>query len=249
MSRYNRGDLLKEKHHTKICGVVAAANVWELQEVLAMPELSLCDVLEFRHDYFEDLGKNTLTKALQMVRSRTDLPLLYTFRVAEEGGQHAVPVDEVQALRCHAVESGLIDLIDLEHGGLQEMGAVRRKARDAQVLLLLSFHELEHTPNEHEILGKLKAMASAEADADIVKAVYSAKDSWDLLTILSVSEVLKTELEKPFVLLSMGEEGIPSRYLGPVFGSFLTYASLKAASAPGQLTVPALKKLLDMHRR
>lgn len=239
--------MLKEKHQTKLCGVVAAGNVWELQEVLAMPELSLCDVLEFRHDYFEDLGMNTLTTALHMVRSRTDQPLLYTFRVAEEGGQQAVPVDEVEALRCHAVDSGLIDLIDLEHGGFQEMEAVRRKAREAQVLLLASYHDLEHTPDEQEILGKLKAMASAEAD--IVKAVYPAKDSWDLLTILSVSEVLKTELEKPFVLLSMGEEGIPSRYLGPVFGSFLTYAALKAASAPGQLTVPALKKLLDMHRR
>lgn len=249
MSRYTKGDLLKEKHQTKICGVVAAGNVWELQEVLAMPELALCDMLEFRHDYFEDLGTNTLGKALHMVRSRTELPLLYTFRVEEEGGQHALSVDEVKALRCHAVESGLIDLIDLEHGGLQEMEVVRRKAREAQVLLLTSYHNLEHTPDEQEILGKLKAMASEEADADIVKAVYPAKDSWDLLTILSVSEVLKTELVKPFVLLSMGEEGIPSRYLGPVFGSFLTYASLKAASAPGQLTVPALKKLLDMHRR
>ena len=42
----------------------------------------------------------------------------------------------------------------------------------------------------------------------------------------------------------MGSLGIPTRVLGPVYGSYLTYAALARGneSAPGQLTIKELKE-------
>jgi len=46
-----------------------------------------------------------------------------------------------------------------------------------------------------------------------------------------------------FIGICMGRCGIPTRVLGSVYGSYLTFASLdNKASAPGQLTVKELKE-------
>ncbi|MCX8034215.1 MAG: type I 3-dehydroquinate dehydratase, partial [Thermodesulfovibrio sp.] len=54
----------------------------------------------------------------------------------------------------------------------------------------------------------------------------------DLETLLLFT--LKHKNDK-IVTIGMGEKGIPSRIINPVFGSLITYASLKTKSAPGQL--------------
>ena len=45
--------------------------------------------------------------------------------------------------------------------------------------------------------------------------------------------------------ICMGEFGSPTRVLGPLYGGYLTFASLGEgkASAPGQLTVEDLKRI------
>lgn len=42
-----------------------------------------------------------------------DKPLLFTFRSAKEGGEQALAVENYIALNRAAVDSGLVDMIDL----------------------------------------------------------------------------------------------------------------------------------------
>lgn len=44
----------------------------------------------------------------------TDKPLLFTFRSAKEGGEQALTTEQYIALNRAAVDSGLVDMIDLE---------------------------------------------------------------------------------------------------------------------------------------
>ena len=77
----------------------------------------------------------------------------------------------------------------------------------------------------------------------MVKVAYRARsirDNLELFDILS-------ERQKPTIALGMGEFGTMSRVLAPKFGGFLTFASLRDASATasGQ---PTIEELLGMYR-
>ena len=50
----------------------------------------------------------------------------------------------------------------------------------------------------------------------------------------------------PIVTMSMGKVGISSRILGEVFGSAITFGSVKRASAPGQIPADELSEVLDI---
>jgi 3-dehydroquinate dehydratase-1 len=43
----------------------------------------------------------------------------------------------------------------------------------------------------------------------------------------------------------MGEAGVMTRVLAPLYGAPFTYAALEKAVAPGQLTVAQMRKLYD----
>ena len=46
--------------------------------------------------------------------------------------------------------------------------------------------------------------------------------------------------------MSMGKLGAVSRISGEIFGSAMTFGSAKKASAPGQIEVTALQKILEI---
>lgn len=58
----------------------------------------------------------------------------------------------------------------------------------------------------------------------------------DLLRLLTATEMMTSGEDDGLVLtMAMGGDGMLSRLTGEIFGSCLTFCSLKAASAPGQV--------------
>ena len=51
---------------------------------------------------------------------------------------------------------------------------------------------------------------------------------------------------RPIITMSMSGMGVISRLAGEVFGSALTFGSVKAASAPGQIPVDKLNNILEV---
>ena len=85
-----------------------------------------------------------------------------------------------------------------------------------------------------------------ELHADILKIAVMPKNRQDVLTLLAATEEMeRKDAKSPLVTMSMGGLGVISRCAGESFGSSITFGAAEKASAPGQLEVSELKKILD----
>lgn len=83
--------------------------------------------------------------------------------------------------------------------------------------------------------------------ADVAKLACMPQSAKDVLTLLSATEHVKSQYpDEPLITMSMGKLGAVSRISGEIFGSCLTFGSAKQASAPGQIEVTMLQKILKV---
>ena len=80
---------------------------------------------------------------------------------------------------------------------------------------------------------------------DIIKIVFPAKNKTDTTTILDYLKYHNKKKRKPIILFCTGKKGISSRVFSPLFGGFLTFASLEKGkeSAKGQIPIENLLKI------
>ncbi len=201
------------------------------------------DVLEWRVDGFaevEDVAKSL--SALRELRSAIgEIPLIFTCRIDKEGGMRKISQNKRLELIVAAIQSGNIDLIDIELcNGREFIDAVKRYSLAENVTLILSYHNFLETPGETFIYSKL--LAAYEAGADIPKLAVMPKDYADVLVLLSATNKARNSgIDAPLVTMSMGEQGAITRLAGGLFGSDITFAIGKDASAPGQIPIAELR--------
>ena len=86
-----------------------------------------------------------------------------------------------------------------------------------------------------------------EYGADIPKIAVMPKSVDDVITLLDATNTMKTQYgDRPLITMSMGGTGVISRLAGEVFGSAFTFGAGKEASAPGQIPVAELRKVLEI---
>ena len=175
-----------------------------------------------------------------------DKPLLFTFRSAKEGGEQALSVEHYIALNRAAVDSGLVDMIDLElFTGDELVKATVEHAHAKNVFVIMSNHDFHKTPAAEEIVQRLRKMQ--ELGADIPKIALMPQNKADVLTLLSVTlEMQERYADRPIITMSMAKTGVISRLSGEVFGSAATFGAVKKASAPGQISVTDLRNVLTI---
>lgn len=61
----------------------------------------------------------------------------------------------------------------------------------------------------------------------------------------ATSDMAENFTEKPLISMAMGEEGMISRIAGENFGSCVTFGTVGEASAPGQLPLKELKRMMN----
>jgi len=66
-----------------------------------------------------------------------------------------------------------------------------------------------------------------------------------LLTILKVCHDVSKASQHPVICISMGNIGLESRICGEAFGSAMTFGCLGKPSAPGQMEVEQLARILQ----
>lgn len=223
------------------------------------------DFVEWRADFYEGLcDSDARTRALKCLRDELgDVPVLFTIRTIEEGGQAALSVDEYEAINRAVIESGLADLVDVElskgdeimrnlcaaaHGSatgsksdhIAETGSVPKHA----VAIIASKHDFAKTPSETEIVTDLCKMQ--ELGADVAKYAVMPTCERDVLTLLSATVTMKEKHnDTPVITMSMGRLGAVSRVCGTLSGSAVTFGTAGNASAPGQLPADLLKTFLE----
>lgn len=201
------------------------------------------DLLEWRVDAFEQVENlEVCLSCLQELRGAIDnLPLIFTCRIDQEGGFKNISQEKRLELYNAAIDSGSVDIVDIELCNEKEfVKAVREKARNAKVKLILSYHNFQETPSESFIYAKL--VEAQLAGADIAKLAAMPKKYGDVLSLLSATNKARNEaVQVPIVTMSMGPKGAISRLAGGLFGSDITFGLGMQASAPGQIPIKELR--------
>lgn len=206
------------------------------------------DLVEWRADWFEDVFEyGKVEDVLKELREKLgDIPLLFTFRTAREGGEKDIEPEEYAQLNIKAAQSGLVDLIDVEaFTGDDVVREIIEEAHKAGVKVVGSNHDFDKTPEKEDIVGRLRRMQ--ELGADIPKIAVMPRGSADVLTLIAATQEMSSlYAEEPIITMSMSGTGLVSRLCGEVFGSACTFGTVGKASAPGQIGAEELAGVLRL---
>lgn len=195
--------------------------------------LSGADLIELRVDMFKEVDK--VIDIFVLAEKKYELPLLCTIRLPQEGGKKEIK----NRLKIYEAVMPYCSFFDIEIFS-DEAFYLRKLTEETNINLIGSYHNFTHTPSLEEvekIFDKGKTL-----DIDIIKIATMVNEQKDLETLLCFTIKHKND---NVIVLGMGQKGIPSRIINPVFGSLITYASLNEASAPGQIP---LKELVNIFK-
>lgn len=229
----------------KICvpitGISESQIVRQVQKIAAKEP----DLVEWRADYFEGVGDHQeVQKMLMTICDKLgDIPLLFTFRTPKEGGERQISLQDYVNLNKMVSKSGFADLIDIEvfSSGREAPGLITQIHQNG-CRVVGSNHHFQNTPSLNELLDYLQKIDGT--GADILKIAVMPKDSGDVLTLLTATSRMQLISKKPLITMSMGTQGAVSRVSGEFFGSAVTFGCVDQASAPGQIELEDLKKIL-----
>ena len=233
----------------KICVPILGGTKESILKQAKELDTDAADFVEWRVDWFEEAADlERVKEILSDLRGvLQDMPLLFTFRTAKEGGKRSIGILEYAALNQTAAKTGDVDFIDVEAflDGKEEVENIIKKAHEYGVKVIASNHDFKHTPKKEEIIRRLCQMQ--ELGADIVKIAVMPKEKTDVFTLLSATDEMYTKYaDRPIITMSMSQLGVMSRLCGEQFGSAVTFGCAGQASAPGQLTAAQLKTILSV---
>ena len=235
----------------KVCVPILGKTEEEIIVQAEMIKNTPADLVELRADSYEYvLDKDRLEMLLKKLKIvLNEIPLLFTFRTAAEGGERKITGKDYENLLTGVCQSGLCDIIDIEIclEGYPVSERVRRlvaMCHKHRIYVIASNHDFQKTPEKSEIIRRLSVMD--EAGADILKIAVMPENQKDVLTLLEATEEMyNSGINKPLVTMSMGSLGLISRLSGEIFGSAMTFGSALKASAPGQMEAGQLTVILD----
>lgn len=206
------------------------------------------DVVEWRVDWFEGVFEFEKVKdvLVDLRKELKELPLLFTFRTSKEGGEKSIENEEYVNLNKSVAATGLVDLVDVEvFTGDEYVKEVIKAAHESNVKVIASNHDFDKTPSKDEIVSRLIKMQ--DLGADIPKIAVMPTCKLDVLELLEATVIMSEQhANRPIITMSMAGKGVISRLCGEAFGSCLTFGSVAKASAPGQINVEELNKVLNI---
>jgi len=232
----------------KICVPIVGKTTEEIIKIAESFQNMSLDLVEWRADWFEKVfDYRELQDTLERLRKVLgEIPILFTFRTAKEGGEKGIEREQYFELNRIAAESGMIDLLDVEIFSEEEIVyEIIKNAHDNGIKVIASNHDFQKTPEKEEILSRLMKMQ--DMGADILKIAVMPQSKKDVLTLLAATEEMVTDLaKKPVVTISMAGTGVVSRIAGEAFGSAMTFGAVEKVSAPGQIPVEELHQILKI---
>ncbi len=220
----------------RICAVAAASTATEMAD-LVRAGLRDTPTIELRLDWLRnDSERSRFLHWLKRNRSR-GATFLATCRRREGGGKFRGDVQTELYWLSQARDAGC-SWCDLEIETVRELPRGKTlRTLGLPSRILLSLHDFEHLP------AKLNAtLAAAHPEADAIKIAAQVRTISDSLSLLRVATRTPT-----LVAVPMGEVGLPARILALREGSALAYAPIGEATAPGQVSLQALKHLYRAH--
>ncbi|MGT2949739.1 3-dehydroquinate dehydratase [Streptococcus cuniculi] len=202
-----------------------------------LDRLAAADLIEWRADFLPK--EEILTVAPAVFEKFVGREVIFTLRMSREGGHIELTNEEYIHLLKEIASLYQPEFIDFEYYSHKE---VFEEMLDFPNLVL-SYHNFEETPENYmEIMSELTSLSPA-----VVKMAVMAQTEQDVLDVMNYTRGFKTlNAEQAYATMSMGHLGKLSRVAGVITGSCWTFASLDEASAPGQIALSAVHKILNI---
>jgi 3-dehydroquinate dehydratase / shikimate dehydrogenase len=236
MARATLGKSLFGAGIRRICAVAAASTAVEMAK-LVRAGLRETPTIELRLDWLRnDSERARFLRWLKKNKPR-NATFLATCRRRKGGGKLGGDVraelywlGEARKMGCSWCDLEIETLRELSGKSLGKLGLPQH--------ILLSLHDFQGMP------ARLKSIGSAApSGTDAVKIAAHADTIGDSLRLLRQVHSLPNVVAVP-----MGEVGLPARVLALREGSALAYAPVGEATAPGQVSLHALKHLYRAHK-
>ena len=237
----NIGDL-PVKTIVPITAKTAEQAIAQAQVIASNPN---ADVAEFRIDLLECSAdtKKVIALGQQLNQILKDKPLIATIRTHNEGGKMTVSDQDYEKIYREYLKKPFMQLLDIEM--FRDAGSVAKLtklAHDKKVLVIMSNHDFNKTPEQQEIENRL--LKQDQMGADILKIAVMPKSKQDVFTLMNATLAVSQKSQKPLLTMSMGQLGTISRVATANMGGSLSFGMIGEASAPGQIDVTQLKQLL-----
>lgn len=230
----------------KICVPVTGSTEQEILEQTRQAAEKQPDLLEWRADFYSHLDEREKVAKLaaEMRTILRQIPMIFTVRTAQEGGNCRISTEDYVNVLKAAAESREIDLVDVElYKDIPQMEKLIEELRKMGKKVIASNHHFHETPAQEKMEKILKQMEMS--GADIRKLAVMPEGAEDVLELLAATVHANKTGEAPVITMSMSGLGAVSRVCGQVFGSAVTFGTVGAASAPGQLALEELRTILE----
>ena len=227
----------------------------------ARSALEHCRFVELRLDWLPH-PERALQIILRLLKRGRSTTLQATCRRVQNGGRFRGTVAAQLEILRKAAELGC-RIVDLEIESAEAAGAATVRALREKAALILSWHDFDRTPPLEPIARRLRRFP-----ADFYKVVPTATRQSDNCRALEFLERMVSDgrARERWVVMAMGQAGVPSRVLALARGSAFVYASVpprlgnreqgignrkkKAAqvAAPGQVDIETLRRVFRAER-
>ena len=229
----------------KIVVPIVARTEEEVEEQVKEARQQKADMLEWRGDWFDGIFDwERVENVLRQLRKYVgEIPVLFTFRTANEGGEKEISRDEYRRLNIEVAKSKMADLIDVEGVAFENADSLIEELKELGSKVIVSSHDFNKTPQKNEMIRRLCEMQ--KMGADIVKLAVMPQSVKDVLELLAATEEMnRLYANQPIVTMSMAGQGVISRLAGELVGSAMTFGTAGKASASGQIDVKELDFIL-----
>ena len=136
--------------------------------------------------------------------------------------------------------------MDIEmRNGPEFIESVKAVCLAAETPLMLSCHDFEKTPAQGVIRDTLAQ--AQDLGANIAKMAVMPSGYDDVLTLMKATlKARRHSVDIPIATMAMGTVGGISRIAGGLFGSDITFAMGRDASAPGQIPIERLRQAMEV---
>ena len=191
------------------------------------------DFLELRLDALEAVV-DEIESSIQSL----NVPLIVTARHPREGGANRLSAACRAALLRRFLNRAAY--VDIELRALRELRSIHGQARNKNIGLITSFHDLEGTPSLARL--RAKARAAVAAGADIFKVATRTDSREQLARLLHFFD--QEHLDLPISAMGIGRFGRRARVELARRGSALVYVSVGRSHIKGQLSIRQLRSAL-----
>ncbi|WP_159592876.1 type I 3-dehydroquinate dehydratase [Streptococcus halichoeri] len=195
------------------------------------------DLIEWRADY---LPKEAIISVAPAIFEKfAGREIIFTLRTSEQGGQLSLTDDEYVAILKEINSIYNPDYIDFEYFTHKDVFHHMLEFPN----LILSYHNFEETPESlMQAFSEMTKLAPR-----VVKIAVMPKSEQDVLDLMNYTRGFKTlNPEQTYATMSMGKLGRISRLSGDVVGSSWTFVSMDESSAPGQVSLSDMKKIMTV---